>query len=342
MVRSCSFVMRLRTKAGEVLFKGNDKRTMWPIWKKWNVDISSGVQADGTSPYEVKDADGNLIYAGKAYADGAGDAVVQMNDLIAGRLYQELPSVATSGLKTGGRITETIEVEWGTAIAEEEAVTMDWSYDDAFSDVLLSSDPIRNEYDRRMPILATMRGAGALSTAFGGTTTAYTATDAQNFVFARQAAEGTLVITQGAKSVRYELRDTCRRYALYYVNAYGGWDALLMRRSATEEDTYSRDKHRVFVQSNDLPAQGRGTEVWRNTVTKRYTLHTDALTDAEAGRMHHLLGSTLAYLYDLERSLFIPVTIVTEACTYKTYINQGRQRVTYEVVAEVAMPIERR
>lgn len=319
---------------------------MWPIWKKRNFDIVSGIDADGSAPFEVY-AGMAFIYSGKAYDDNSGELLVQVNDLIAGRLYQELPiSLTAMGFKYNLHITEQVEVDWNDGHSSDyETLLMDWSYDDSFnaSDTPILSCPIRDTYDTRMPVFVTVaRGTQIFVKRGSGSDVGYTSTGAANFVLPRNGEGRWRVHNNFGQSFIYDRKDTCRRYALYYVNAYGGWDALLLRRTHTEEDTYDRSKYRRFMQDNDLPINARGTMVWRNAITKRYTFHTDTLTDDEASRMHHLLGSNLVYLYDMEKGLFIPVTIAANACTYKTFINQGRKRVTYDIAVDVALEMERR
>jgi hypothetical protein len=62
----------------------------------------------------------------------------------------------------------------------------------------------------------------------------------------------------------------------------------------------------------------------------------------EAAKMHHLLGSTEVYLYDLEKDRMIPVVITDNECKYKTFQNEGGKLVEYEINVKVAKQMIRR
>lgn len=138
----------------------------------------------------------------------------------------------------------------------------------------------------------------------------------------------------------YRFVDTCARYALYYVNAYGGWDMLMMDGLDEERDELTRhEATRVYDNGN---AANRGTVNYVNEIQKSWTLRTGYLTDEQAGRMHHLLNSTQVYLYDISSAAFTPVVLSGTTTEYRTYRNQGRKLVSYEVEARLAQERMRR
>lgn len=138
----------------------------------------------------------------------------------------------------------------------------------------------------------------------------------------------------------YRFVDTCTRYALYYVNAYGGWDTLVMDGTDMERDELTRhEASRVY---DNTDRQNRGTVNHVNDVQKSWKLHTGYLTDEQSGRMHHLLNSVQVYLYDMEEDAFLPVVLTGTSTEYKTYRNQGRRLVSYEIQARLAQDRIRR
>ena len=52
--------------------------------------------------------------------------------------------------------------------------------------------------------------------------------------------------------------------------------------------------------------------------------------------MHHLIGSTEVYMYDLENGDMIPVVLTTNDCRYKTYGTEGNKLMSYEIGVRVA------
>lgn len=138
----------------------------------------------------------------------------------------------------------------------------------------------------------------------------------------------------------YSFADTCARYALYYVNAYGGWDTLVMDGIDEERDDLTRhEASRVYVNTD---MQNRGTVNYVNEIQKSWTLRTGYLTDEQAGRMHHLLNSVQVYLYEMESGNFLPVVLTGTSTEYKTYRNQGRKLVSYEIQVRLAQDRIRR
>lgn len=138
----------------------------------------------------------------------------------------------------------------------------------------------------------------------------------------------------------YRFVDTCARYALYYVNAYGGWDTLVMDGTDMEQDELTRHEATRVYDNNSI--QNRGTVNHVNEIQKSWTLHTGYLTDEQSGRMHHLLNSVQVYLYDIESGSFLPVVLTGTSTEYKTYRNQGRRLVSYEIQARLAQDRIRR
>lgn len=153
-----------------------------------------------------------------------------------------------------------------------------------------------------------------------------------------------LAYAQNSMAVYYDLVDACDPYILYYVNAYGGWDSLLVDGTVKRTDDYSRTtfKQAYSTQSKQNGVLERGTVCLQNDITRKYTLVTGWLTDDQASRMHHLLGSTNVYLLDRDSNQYLPVVLTNSSCEYKTFRNQGAKLVNYTIEATVAQNFTRR
>ena len=132
--------------------------------------------------------------------------------------------------------------------------------------------------------------------------------------------DGTVLAVQSFKYLQ-----TNKNYALYYVNAYGGWDSLAIRGNVTQTDN---------IQSQTYKNKSNGKVKYLNQVTPTWSLNTDAISDAS--KMYHLLESTQVYLHNLETDEIIPVVITDTSCVYKTYSNQGNTRFHYTINVEAA------
>lgn len=141
-------------------------------------------------------------------------------------------------------------------------------------------------------------------------------------------------------SPTYTIRqDTCKRYVLYYRNAYGGYDSLLLD-GAKRAENYARATIGRWA-DNSIPAQ-REVFDYRNDIEEAWTLRVNALTDAQAERMPQVVGSTDAYLCDLNTNTLVPLNLTDAACEVKTYRNQGGKRIDYQITAKRAQRRERR
>lgn len=133
----------------------------------------------------------------------------------------------------------------------------------------------------------------------------------------------------------------CVRFVLYYRNAFGGWDWLLVRGSQTRSEGYDR-----LTAGRSLPAYStagdRQKVNYRNGVAERWHLPLGQFTDAQSEQLWHLFGSPSVYLFDIERKTFTPVTITNNEHTESTFRNNGHRIVEYTIDVESALDKERR
>ena len=145
------------------------------------------------------------------------------------------------------------------------------------------------------------------------------------------------VVAARIGSTSFKVVNKCNRYALYYVNAFGGWDSLLIEGNHSETDSLVR--HERVVEYDNRDSSNRGRVNFANEIQKGMTLHTSWLLGDEASRMHHLLNATEVYLYDLEKRQMMPVVLTNTTTEYKTFKGNGRQLVNYAI--EVAFANDR-
>lgn len=132
---------------------------------------------------------------------------------------------------------------------------------------------------------------------------------------------------------KYEVHKTCYDYCLYYCNAYGGWDSLLIDGNVKKTDKinskyYTRDYNNTTIQSEKTK--------FLNVINTEYVLHTGWFNDDEQSRLHHLLESTEVYLHNLNTDEIYPVNITNNSCEYKTFTNNGRKKFNNTINVEVA------
>ena len=127
--------------------------------------------------------------------------------------------------------------------------------------------------------------------------------------------------------------DTCYEYCLYYVNAYGGWDSLLVDGNVKKVDKIESKYYNRAYNNNTTEFEKKK---FTNVITPQYTLHTGWFNDDEQSRLYHLLESTEVYLHNLVTDKIEPVNITNTQCEYKTFTNNGRKKFNNTINVEVA------
>lgn len=326
------------TERAVFLFQGKPKcMAAIPIWKDKVIDLG------GASVEFRITIGGNTIYSGKAMArPGEANAKVRINDICADYLVNALPTITDRTFTSFALPSFVVQKKSGGTWSTIDTITFynDWSYDYGFSGVLLS-DPINGKVTEDMFILYSRLNLTANLVATyhktGGTTTNRTSTISPTpndgtSAFDVGAVSDTIKVVIG--SLTYNVVPDCYKYALYYINAFGGWDHLLVEGTDLEADSLERHFREQEYDNGNI--QNRGRVNYVNEVTKSWTLNTGLLTDDQASRMHHLINSPLVFLCEIASSTFIPVVITTNTCEYKTYRNQGNRMFNYQLTIELA------
>lgn len=306
-----------------------------PIWKDKIVDLGSA-----SVLFRITTG-GTTIYEGKATArPGESTAKVRINDICADYLVHALPTMQDLAYTAMTLPTFVVQKKpsssWTTVTSVQ--FSPDWSYDYGTTPSDLSA-PINGRVDNRMLILFSGSGMSSLSASYHRTS----GTSTSRSISVSSGSTGTGAFNAGAvsgvdritiKSRVYYPIGSCYRYALYYVNAFGGWDQFLIEGNDMEVDEVVRHLREVEYDNNSIINAGKDNYV--NEVNKSWTFHSGLLTDDEASRMHHLVDSNYVYLCHIPSRYMYPVIMETNTCQYKTFKNQGRRMVEYTIQVGLA------
>ena len=287
----------------------------------------------------------NIIYTGRAFKrPGASSNDIRINDIVADYL-NNLSSLSVAEFSAltfplSFVVQKNVSGTW-TVVSTIQFIN-DWSYDDSYNPSTMGmSFPIIRRIDARQLILVTSYSAatvtatiryqnGTTVTATGSVVPSDLTNDFNRAI--RAAGKGTAVFDlsqyTNVKSVTignitYEVTTDCAEYALYYLNAYGGWDTLLLEGSTMDRDDLER--HMTQVEYDNRNSRNRSVRNYANELTKVFTVNTGILLDDESDRMHHLLNSPDVYLYSLGGGIMLPVTINAQQSEHKTVAsNDGR------------------
>lgn len=322
-----------------------------PIWRDYTVTLDPGT-ARTFVDFEIRTGgyNGTTIYAGRAHQrPGVTPITARINDVCADYISTALPNL---GGFTSLDTAETFYVVAFPAGVQTsiDSVTFynDWSYDPDFNpNTMPLADPVRATLDPRQwlffSVLPGPTDITAVLTFQDGTTATVvvpvirTADFSADFnadfaIEERDGGGGTAVLDLSAFSglvsvtvegVTYEvLQEACSRFAAYYVNAYGGWDSLLLEGKDLRRDELTRHTYRHDYDNADPAA--RGTKDYAIEVSPAWTLNTGLLTDDESSRMHHLLNSTEVYLCELATGRLFPVVLTDTETPHRRYADERR------------------
>ena len=317
-----------------------------PIWKDYYVNL---VPASFGSIGFAIIHDGKVIYTGKAYARPNEEYIfVRINDICADYMVNNL------GKETAMLFNVAIDDEGIWESIDGVTFINDWSYDDSHDPESMGlSAPINGHLSPNQWLIYTDFAKDLVTMHFDDCSVVVPLTISSDFnadfnadftksVEASHTDTAVLDLSQYSGITRvsinskdYKVVDGCR-YALYYRNAYSGWDSFLIEGNHSETDSIERHIREVDYNNTRME---RAKHVYAAEISKMMTLHTSWLSDAEASRMHHLLNSTEVYLCDIEADKFIPVVLTNTSTEYKTYKGNGGKLVNYAI--EVAFANDR-
>lgn len=306
-----------------------------PVWKDTYVDLGA---VDSATFTLTLDSDLSVLYSGRAVRRPDEDNLtVRVNDIVADLLSRNLltlqdPMTDYSAFLAGVTVA-------GNGVTQQLSFIADWSYDPAktYGSAFILSDPINALLDGRQTFAVTgvfASGTNVTFTKKNGTTTQASVgiTGEGTYTVDLSTIADLAAVSVGGKT--WTVDGSCRTWVLHYVNAYGGWDSLLIRGGGKQVDSITRYEHRRSY-DNALPI-GRGRVNYLNDITRRWELHSGWLTDDQSSRMTELTESVLVYLEDVTTGTMLPVVVADTETEVKTYANQGRRLVDYTITVELA------
>lgn len=318
-----------------------------PLWKDWIVTLGS------SDSYEFKVYDGStnsgaLIYTGNAYKKpGATNVTVKVNDIIKDYLYQIMGAVAVP-------IVKFFSVYVGTSRIEYEQIYLCLDGETVLSSTaMLINVPITGRIQVGTPIpitkLAIMSEEILINYYNGASLTRVslgTTADVKNFLQTCASGYDRAVVFPRFSTVDHTelgfnltVIPKCHRWQLYYQNALGGLDCLVIEGKSVQRDKYGRVVISKAYDNTSTTIRNAGKAVVDTEVTRTWELHTGWLTDAEAGRMGHLLGSPLVYLYDCVSGVYYPVIMKTDE--YQQKVTRYDGMIQYTINVELAETLKR-
>lgn len=250
----------------------------------------------------------NLIFQGRAYKRPNADT----NDIKLNKIFENYLSNSINDLlnseeqeDTGVNASKVFKImkldsDGTETLIDEYTILYDWSYDFRFRGENANlSRPINGRY---------VAGMYKMNTSVNG-------------------QSGT--VTNSLTSGNYNVLADCGEYALYYLNAYGGWDALLIDGTVLKKSTikqYTTDRN---YDNNKIEFE---QTKYINEIQDAFEINTGFLTDEQAANLSNsLIPSREVYLHIISENKIIPVLITDSNVTYQTYQTNNLQMPQYKI-----------
>lgn len=329
-----------------------------PIWKDAPINLGT---SEPTQYSIVEISSNEVIYSGTAYPSPSdGSVIIYPNEVCADYLSTRVPFL--------NQEDGTIGTTWvGQNIARDFAIIIagtttplhtvrfiyDWSYDYDVEIEGFRLTPIDNRVTSRMIVLGTAINSEDLAISvwgregYVGDYLVDLGADASEYESSGTFAVAVSDILQDYPTAtyffigatRYEIVEDCADYALWYLNALGGWEVLRLV-SARYSENYERDI--IGLRSPNIRFIEREQVNYQNGIVQEWVLGTDWLTNRGSANIPHLIGSTNVWLHSLSESTLYPVVLSTNSVDVKSYRNQGGQMLRYDITAQLAQDRIRR
>lgn len=312
-----------------------------PIWQNYFTTL--GNNASYQFRIRLDNDSGAIIFSGKAYKKpGESSVYVRLNDICANYLNEELIPDFVHGQSSDLEYSRTFVVEkYTSSWVEAEIVEFanNWSYNSQWAEAQGLSFPV-TKISTRQPILWSWTSMPSSvrcyysrpNTVSWISKNISTTAGRKTLCIIPQAymsnINGIRINVTGVAAREYEIVNSCARFALYYVNSYGGWDTALMDGNytiSTDVERYIRETESVGQKVNYL-----------NLMERYITLNTGWLTDAQAEMMGELMNSTNVWLYDMDADWCHPIILTDNTWVQKSFKNQGGRLFNYTIQAQFA------
>lgn len=313
--------------------------------------------------YTIDDDMGNVIYSGTAIAEPLkNDISFNINHICANHINSHLPNGITIGPHYVYDYTKLFRVKSDNQTLAQFRFYNSYAYTSLPNRVFIN-DPIKRKITGKSMLIEADKRQYTFVSAYNredstkslksivfhnleNTETIYELDDTSMFVGIGGNYDSTIptnIIWNTTDTNDGELKikiiDTCYEYCLYYINAYGGWDSLLIKGNVKKTDDINSNYYTRIANNTEVEF---GKVKYLNEITVSYRLHTDWFDDDEQSRLYHLLESNEVYLHNLVDNKIYPVNITNKQVEYKTFTNNGRKKWYNTIDVEVAQTKLRR
>ena len=308
----------------------------YPTWQDVFVDIPRTSEDENNITYSVSVMNNEtnefeVVYRGNAvFTDEAPE--INITEIVRDYVEDNINIYAEGGSTQEANLTK---VMLNTDEPEPNLVATlyyyyDYSFDKDFK--FTRNMPILDHFDTRQDIFLSFLNLSGetnnVTISTGGRLLRITLDAPGIFHNKRAYREGHVIVNAPDKRTTLTSKNTCAKYAIYYLNPLGGWDQLLIEGKVVKT---TKLDNKTFKRNFDNNTNDFQNKHYLKNLTTSYKFTTGYLTDEQAKLMPNLIETTKAYLCELDTNTYIPVLINNNSVDIKTYRNQGRKLFTYTI-----------
>ena len=289
-----------------------------------NITYSVSVFDDKTNTFEV-------VYRGNAVFT-AEEPEINITEIVRDYVEDHINIYAEGGSTQEENLTKVMlnTDEDDANLVASLYYYYDYSFDKDYR--FTRNMPILNYFDTRQDIFLSFLNLSGetnnVTISAGGRLLRLTLDTPGIFHNKRAYHEGDVIINAPDKRTTLTSKNTCAKYAIYYLNPLGGWDQLLIEGKVVKT---TKLENKTFKRNFDNNTNEFQSKHYLKNLTTAYKFTTGYLTDEQAKLMPNLIETTKAYLCELDTNTYIPVLINNNSVDIKTYRNQGRKLFTYTI-----------
>ena len=316
---------------------------MVSIWKDYFVNTTS---TEDSIMYNVT-KNGALIYTGMLHKNPeTKDYNIYINDIVSNYLNNKFIFSATTNysfvMEDYVGLFGIVKAD-GTAIANDYYFN-DWSYSnyimDYSGDLVPLRDNVNDIIDSRQYFIQSFlnKNRTATKTANNGISSVVVQPAQAITMVSKNPANGVdlskqcyTTLTSAGKT--YKVMNTGKEYCIYYKNAFGGYDWLVVDGITIPSSSYKKNVYRQRANNNTISFSKVN---YQNDITDKIQFNTGFLKDDESKRMENLFTSTEVYVHNLKTGEIKAGVITDTSYTNKTYKNQGCKYFNYTFNIELS------
>ena len=308
----------------------------YPTWQDVFIEIprTSDDESNITYSVSVMNKETNtleIVYRGNAVFTEE-DPYINITEIVRDYVEDNINIYGDAGSTQKSDLTKVLlnTDEEGANLVASLYYYYDYSFDKDFK--FTRNMPILDHFDTRQDIFLSFLNLSGetnnVTISTGGRLLRITLDAPGIFHNKRAYREGHVIVNAPDKRTVLTSKNTCAKYAIYYLNPLGGWDQLLIEGKVVKT---IKLENKTFKRNFDNNTNDFQNKHYLKNLTTSYKFTTGYLTDEQAKLMPNLIETTKAYLCELDTNTYIPVLINNNSVDIKTYRNQGRKLFTYTI-----------